>query len=125
MAAGAAGNAPCRPASRGYCTASRFESPPKAHLAPWRWPRATDAGCAPPARPACSFAGGSFRDRVRRGEVEKINLSEQITVRQDKSNQSHTAGFEVRWTAGPGWRPHNKCWLFRLAVREHMLQMST
>ncbi|KAL4435235.1 hypothetical protein ABPG77_001917 [Micractinium sp. CCAP 211/92] len=51
-----------------------------------------------------SFAGGSFRDRVRRGEVEKINLSEQITVRQDQSNQSHTAGFEAwmrsRGTAG-------------------------
>ena len=28
-------------------------------------------------------------------------LSEQITVRQDKDSQSHSAGFEVRCTAVP------------------------
>lgn len=43
----------------------------------------------PPAR------AGSFRDKIRAGELEKINISEQIAVRQDPQAQSHTAGFEV------------------------------
>ncbi|GAB4823140.1 hypothetical protein N2152v2_010186 [Parachlorella kessleri] len=49
-----------------------------------------------------SFAGGSFRDKVRTGELEKMNISEQITVRQDAAQtQSHTAGFEA-WMRSRG-----------------------
>lgn len=44
-----------------------------------------------------SFAGGSFRDKVRVAEATTASLSEQITViRDDKDAQSHSAGFEVR-----------------------------
>ena len=47
----------------------------------------------------CSpLAAGNFRDKIRAGDIEKISISEQITIRQDKSSQSHTAGFEVRRT---------------------------
>ena len=48
--------------------------------------------------PACSFAGGNFRDKVRSAAADAATaatLSEQITVRQDKDSQSHSAGFEV------------------------------
>ncbi|PSC70227.1 trans-2-enoyl-reductase [Micractinium conductrix] len=48
-----------------------------------------------------SFAGGSFRDRVRRGEMEKVNLSDQISVRQEKKAQSHSSGFEA-WMRSRG-----------------------
>ena len=45
---------------------------------------------------AHAVLAGSFRDKVRTGELERMNISEQITVRQDAAQaQSHTAGFEV------------------------------
>lgn len=47
------------------------------------------------------FAGGNFRDKIRAGDVEKMSISEQITIRQDKSSQSHTAGFEA-WMRSRG-----------------------
>ena len=50
-----------------------------------------------------SFAGGSFRDRVRRGEAERITLNDQIVRQQNKDSQSHTAGFEVRLGGGRRW----------------------
>ncbi|KAI7836141.1 hypothetical protein COHA_009971 [Chlorella ohadii] len=48
-----------------------------------------------------SFAGGSFRDRVRRGEAERITLNDQIVRQQNKDSQSHTAGFEA-WLRSRG-----------------------
>ncbi|PRW34018.1 trans-2-enoyl- reductase [Chlorella sorokiniana] len=48
-----------------------------------------------------SFAGGSFRDRVRRGEAERITLNDQIVRQQNKDSQSHTAGFEA-WMRSRG-----------------------
>ena len=51
-----------------------------------------------------SFAGGSFRDRVRSGEAAAAaapSIQEQITVRQSKESGSHSAGFEA-WMRGRG-----------------------
>lgn len=45
---------------------------------------------------------GSYRDRVRAAELEpKINLSEQLAVRQTPAAQSHSAGFEA-WLRSRG-----------------------
>ena len=38
---------------------------------------------------------GSFRDRSVEEEMNRANISEQITVRQGPEARSHTAGFEV------------------------------
>lgn len=51
--------------------------------------------------PRRSFAGGSFRDRVRRGEAARAGLADQITVQQSQASQSHTAGFEA-WLRSRG-----------------------
>ncbi|KAK2078239.1 hypothetical protein QBZ16_004108 [Prototheca wickerhamii] len=51
-----------------------------------------------------SFAGGSFRDRVRSAEAAAAaapSIQEQITVRQSKESGSHSAGFEA-WMRGRG-----------------------
>ena len=60
-----------------------------------------------------SFAGGSFRDRVRRGEAERARLSEQLTVAQAKDAQSHTAGFEARGGGGSHGGGSVSSWLGR------------
>ena len=38
---------------------------------------------------------GSFRDRTLEEDMNRANISEQITVRQGPEARSHTAGFEV------------------------------
>lgn len=49
-----------------------------------------------------SFGGGTYRDRVRAAELEpKVNLSEQLAVRQTPAAQSHTSGFEA-WLRSRG-----------------------
>lgn len=70
-------------------------------------PLLTDSHANPQPQPHT----GSFRDKIRTGELEKINLSEQIAVRQDAAaTQSHTAGFEVRQGEGTRLPDDGKLW---------------
>jgi len=53
---------------------------------------------------------GSFRDRSVEEEMNRANISEQITVRQGPEARSHTAGFEVRTvSAGQPVLPTTTC----------------
>lgn len=39
---------------------------------------------------------GSFRDRSLEEDINRANISDQITVQQSADAKSHTAGFDVR-----------------------------